>query len=113
MQITTGAENVTSGAQQDFRAATQVAFAMVAAFGMGTEVRSFSHVISNETPLQTGTRDFTLKTFDSLSGQHLSPKAQEQVDAEVRKLLQESYDRAKRILQVRERASILIKSAFL
>ncbi|KAK6970780.1 ATP-dependent zinc metalloproteaseYME1L1 [Biomphalaria glabrata] len=72
-----GPEKVTTGASSDLQQATRVATAMVMANGMSEKV---------------GLRSFT-------DNSEISPAQREVIDSEIRRLLQESYDRAKNILK--------------
>ncbi|XP_003699692.1 ATP-dependent zinc metalloprotease YME1L isoform X2 [Megachile rotundata] len=75
-----GTDNVTSGALSDFKAATEIAKEMVNLYGMSEKV-GFS--------VRMGQND----------GYQPGPATNDLVDNEVKRLLQESYDRAKTILQ--------------
>jgi ATP-dependent metalloprotease len=79
-----GNENVTTGASSDFKSATQVAENMIKYWGMSEKLGFRVVVQKNE--------------YES---ENLSPQSQEIVDQEIRRLLQESYDRAKNILKTR------------
>ncbi|CAD5115990.1 DgyrCDS4926 [Dimorphilus gyrociliatus] len=83
-----GSENVTTGASSDFLVATNLAKSMVKKFGMSDKV---------------GVRVFDDSEFDSglttLKVNDVSPATTELVDSEIRRLLYESYDRAKTILR--------------
>ncbi|XP_059146546.1 ATP-dependent zinc metalloprotease YME1 homolog [Physella acuta] len=72
-----GPEKVTTGASSDLQQATRVATAMVMANGMSEKV---------------GLRSFTDEV-------ELSPVQREIIDSEIRRLLQESYERARTILR--------------
>ncbi|XP_071103967.1 ATP-dependent zinc metalloprotease YME1L-like isoform X2 [Haliotis cracherodii] len=85
-EVIYGMDKVETGAKDDFSQATTIASAMVKEYGMSEKV---------------GTRVF--KDNNVVSGgvskiNSLSPAVQEQIDGEIKKLLQESYDRAKQIL---------------
>ncbi|KAK7092223.1 ATP-dependent zinc metalloprotease YME1L-like [Littorina saxatilis] len=88
-EVIFGQEKVTTGASSDFQSATRIATAMVKSFGMSEKVG--------------------MRTFDNGDGvdsglsmvrvNEVSPAIQEQVDMEIKRLLQESYDRARTILR--------------
>lgn len=88
-EIIFGMEKVTTGASSDFQQATQIASAMVKRFGMSEKVglRSFDDGDGFDSGLST------VKVND------VSPAVQEMVDMEIKRLLLESYDRAKSILK--------------
>jgi ATP-dependent metalloprotease len=71
-----GEDNVTSGASSDIHQATNLARAMVMKFGL-------SHKVG-------------IQYIDDK--QHLSPAQHEEIDSEVKRLLQEAYQRAKNVL---------------
>nr|XP_022312081.1 uncharacterized protein LOC111117309 [Crassostrea virginica] len=77
-EIIFGANEVTTGAHSDLKTATSIAKDMVMRYGM-------SEVL--------GTRVYSEKDL-----QMLSPKAKKEIDDEVNKLLQDSYNRAKDLL---------------
>lgn len=88
-EIIFGQEKVTTGASSDFQQATRIATAMVKKFGMSEKV---------------GMRAFDNgEGFDSglsmVRVNEVSPAVQEQVDLEIKRLLQESYERARTILR--------------
>uniref|UniRef100_A0A4W4F5X9 ATP-dependent zinc metalloprotease YME1L1 n=1 Tax=Electrophorus electricus TaxID=8005 RepID=A0A4W4F5X9_ELEEL len=72
-----GGENITTGASSDFDGATQIAKMMVTRFGMSNKLG--------------------VMTYADLSKQ--SPETQAAVEQEVRVLLQDSYERAKKLLK--------------
>ncbi|TSK34892.1 ATP-dependent zinc metalloprotease YME1L1 [Bagarius yarrelli] len=72
-----GNENITTGASSDFDGATEIAKMMVTRFGMSAKLG--------------------VMTYSDLS-KH-SPETQAAVDQEVRMLLQDSYERAKKLLK--------------
>jgi len=82
-----GAENVTSGASSDIQQVTRIARAMVTQFGMSESLGNIEYV--SEQPSYLGPQ----------SGQfNAGPEARKQIDTEVRKLVDEGYERAKSIL---------------
>ncbi|CAF1267088.1 unnamed protein product [Adineta steineri] len=83
-----GIEKVTTGAASDFSQATKLATNMVKQFGMSEKV---------------GTRSFKEDEQDAGLGfvrvNDISPTMQEMIDLEIKRLMQESYDRAKTLLK--------------
>ena len=85
-----GKENVTSGAAADIQQATKIARAMVTRFGMSEKLGKIDYSGTGETYLgSVGASPAT------------SPETQEIIDAEVRRLVDEGYLEAKRILTER------------
>ncbi|MBR9862275.1 MAG: ATP-dependent metallopeptidase FtsH/Yme1/Tma family protein [Rhodobacteraceae bacterium] len=82
-----GEENVTSGASSDIQQVTRIARAMVTQFGMSDKLGNIDYANRQDTYLgpQGG-------------GVNAGPDTQEIIDAEVRKLVDEGYERAKQIL---------------
>ena len=82
-----GPENVTSGAASDIQQVSRIARAMVTRFGMSEKL---------------GNIDYANEQFSYLGpqggGVNAGPDTQEQIDEEVRKLVDEGYETAKRIL---------------
>eukprot|EP00871_Galdieria_phlegrea_P002056 jgi/Galph1/2851/GphlegSOOS_G1501.1 len=74
-EIIFGHDNVTSGAESDFTQATKLAEAMVTRYGMSDKIGNFVLERENE-----------------------SPEMRSIIDSEMKKLLDEAYDHAKRIL---------------
>ncbi|ALG89716.1 MAG: cell division protein FtsH [Confluentimicrobium sp.] len=82
-----GKENVTSGAASDIQQVTRIARAMVTQFGMSETLGNIDY--ANEQQSYLG----------NYQGQaHASPETQEKIDEEVRKIVDEGYETAKRIL---------------
>lgn len=73
-----GENKVTQGAGSDFRQATRIAYTMVANYGMSDKLGHFS--------------------FSDSEYRNLSPEARGLIDAEVKVILEESYQRAKKML---------------
>ncbi|KAL8572122.1 hypothetical protein ACOMHN_052919 [Nucella lapillus] len=88
-EIIFGHEKVTTGASSDFQQATRIATAMVKKFGMSEKVgmRAFDSEEGFDSGLST------------VRVNEVSPAVQEQVDLEIKRLLQESYERARTILR--------------
>lgn len=84
-ELIVGAEDVTSGASSDIAQATRVARAMVTQLGMGAT---------------TGMQNFASSEFDYSV---LAPETRQQIDADVRQLLDESYKRACAMLLTRRK----------
>ncbi|CAF1195597.1 unnamed protein product [Rotaria sordida] len=83
-----GTDKITTGAASDFNQATKLATNMVKQFGMSEKV---------------GTRSFREEEQDAGLGfvrvNDISPSMQEMIDLEIKRLMQESYDRAKALLK--------------
>ena len=87
-EMTFGAENVTSGAASDIQQITKIARAMVTQFGMSEDLGNIDY--ANEQQSYLG----------PMSGGHQSgPETQSKIDIEVRKLVDEAYSNAKKILK--------------
>ncbi len=86
-EIIFGEENITSGAASDIQQATQLARAMVTQYGMSDKLGKIDYSTEQDTYL--GKMN---------SGRSISPETQEIIDAEVRKLVDEGYQKAKKIL---------------
>ncbi|RED18690.1 ATP-dependent zinc metalloprotease FtsH [Pontivivens insulae] len=82
-----GPENVTSGASSDIQQITRIARAMVTQFGMSKELGNINY--SNEQESYLGPQG---------NGTSASPEMQAKIDEEVRMLVDEAYNEAKRIL---------------
>jgi cell division protease FtsH len=82
-----GPDNVTSGASSDIQQVSRIARAMVTQFGMSEKLGNIDYANRQDTFLgpQQG-------------GLSAGPDTQEVIDAEVRKLVDEGYETAKRIL---------------
>ncbi len=85
--LTFGPENVTSGASSDIQQATRIARAMVTQFGMSEKLGNIEYSTEQQTYLgpQGG-------------GVQAGPETQELIDQEVRRLVDEGFETAKRIL---------------
>jgi len=82
-----GTEKVTSGASSDIKMATSMAQAMVTEWGLSTVVGPIFHGRSNEDMYASGAGDKTR-----------SEKTSEAIDVEIRRIVDEGYDFAKKIL---------------
>ena len=82
-----GKDNVTSGATSDIQQVSRIARAMVTQFGMSETLGNIDY--ANEQQSYLGNYS---------GGTNHSPETQEKIDAEVRKLVDEGYDRARAIL---------------
>ncbi|MCY4542844.1 MAG: ATP-dependent zinc metalloprotease FtsH [Rhodobacteraceae bacterium] len=85
-----GAENVTSGAASDIKQVTKIAREMVTQFGMSSELGNIDYANRQETFLGPYSR-----------GSDASPETLKLIDIEVRKLVDEGYTTARRILTER------------
>ncbi|XP_048862078.1 ATP-dependent zinc metalloprotease YME1L1-like [Brienomyrus brachyistius] len=86
-----GNDNVTTGASSDFDGATKIANMMVTRFGMSDKLG--------------------VMTYGDLSKQ--SPETQAAIEQEVRKLLKDSYERAKHILKTYSKEHKILADALL
>ncbi|PRX35162.1 cell division protease FtsH [Meinhardsimonia xiamenensis] len=82
-----GKENVTSGAASDIQQVTRIARAMVTQFGFSEELGMVDYANEQES---------YLGTYNTPA--HVSPETQEKIDAEVKRIVDEGYQTAKRIL---------------
>ena len=82
-----GKDNVTSGASSDIQQATRIARAMVTQFGMSEKLGNIEYVSEQQTYIGGQGSQFVA-----------GPEARKQIDAEVRRLVDEGYETAKRIL---------------
>lgn len=101
-ELVYGAEKVTVGASQDFQQATVIATNMVKKFGMSEKV---------------GVRVFHDEDFDTglsfLKLNEVGPATTEAVDNEIKRLLQESYERARVILKAHQAEHKLLAQALM
>ena len=86
-ELTFGPENVTSGASSDIKQATRIARAMVTQFGMSDKLGNIDYANEEQS---------FLGSFSQ--GVQISPETQKMIDAEVRRLVDEGYETARRIL---------------
>ena len=84
-ELTFGAENVTSGASSDIQMVTRTARAMVTQFGMSKELGNIEYVQQDN-------------NYGGGSQFVAGPEARKKIDAEIRALVDEGYETAKRIL---------------
>ena len=83
-ELTFGPENITSGAASDIQQVTKIARAMVTQFGFSEELGNVDYTPSEQQGM-----------FQPSAA---SPETQERIDAEVRKIVDEGYETARRIL---------------
>lgn len=88
-----GEDKVTTGAYSDLKQATSVARNMVRNFGMSHQVGLAVHEDTRDEPIANGTL--------------------ENIDNEVKLLLQESYERAKKLLKAKDKELHLLSQALL
>ncbi|MBL9059259.1 MAG: ATP-dependent zinc metalloprotease FtsH, partial [Mangrovicoccus sp.] len=86
-ELVFGKENVTSGAASDIQQVSRIARAMVTQFGFSDELGNIDYANEQES---------FLGSYQSHS--NISPETQQKIDAEVRRLVDEGYAEAKRIL---------------
>ena len=82
-----GPENVTSGASSDIQQITKIARAMVTQFGMSDILGNIDFI--NEQQSYLGPASNSIQA---------GPETQEKIDLEIRKIVDEGYDKAKQIL---------------
>ncbi len=81
---------ISSGAQNDLEVATEIARSMVCRFGMSEKIGPVA-LVKETSPF--------LKVPGLTDQQQLSPELQAEVDKEVRRVIEEQYERAKKILK--------------
>ena len=86
-ELVFGPENVTSGAASDIQQVTKIARAMVMQFGMSEELGNIDYAQEHQTYLGSLNQ-----------GPRISPDTQERIDSEVKRICDEGYAIAKRIL---------------
>jgi len=91
-ELLNGKDNVTTGASNDFMQATQVATAMVTQFGMSDAVRARFIGSSG------GAGPFMGRDFMSGGAPPVSQKMKQKIDQEVRRFVEEQYNRGKYLL---------------
>ncbi|PQM54974.1 MAG: cell division protein FtsH [Rhodobacteraceae bacterium] len=82
-----GPDNVTSGASSDIQQITKIARAMVTQFGMSDELGNIDFI--NEQQAYLGPASNSIQA---------GPETQEKIDLEIRKIVDEGYETAKKIL---------------
>ncbi|XP_025208239.1 ATP-dependent zinc metalloprotease YME1 homolog isoform X2 [Melanaphis sacchari] len=93
-----GPEKVTTGASNDLKQATNIATRMVKELGMSDKV---------------GLRTHESQSNEIMSFNDLSPATNELIDNEIKRIMQESYERAKSILNVHHKEHKLLAEALL
>ncbi|XP_060855852.1 ATP-dependent zinc metalloprotease YME1L isoform X1 [Metopolophium dirhodum] len=93
-----GPEKVTTGASNDLKQATNIATRMVKELGMSEKV---------------GLRTHESQSNEIMSFNDLSPATNELIDNEIKRIMQESYERAKSILNVHHKEHKLLAEALL
>ncbi|XP_040355096.1 ATP-dependent zinc metalloprotease YME1L isoform X4 [Ixodes scapularis] len=93
-----GSEKITSGASSDLRQATALATNMVKEWGMSEKV---------------GVRTFEEDRNSLIVVNELSPNTSEIIDTEIKRILHESYERAKSILKTHQKEHKLLAEALL
>ena len=86
-EIIFGPENVTSGASSDIQQITKIARAMVTQFGMSNELGNIDFINEQQNYLGPSTGNI-----------QAGPETQEKIDSEIRRIVDEGYDTAKKIL---------------
>ncbi|MEO1329510.1 MAG: ATP-dependent zinc metalloprotease FtsH [Pseudomonadota bacterium] len=86
-EIIFGEEQVTNGAASDIQQVTRIAKAMVTQFGMSDKLGAIDYSGNRETYLGMQS-----------AGADVSPETQQVIDEEIRRLVEEGYETAKRVL---------------
>ncbi|KAK7920634.1 ATP-dependent metallopeptidase HflB [Apiospora marii] len=89
-EIVYGVDNVSSGASSDLKSATHTAFTMVAALGMSSKLGHMDYASRYE---------------------NLSSETKAQIEAEVQRILNESYERCRKLLTERRKELDLLAQA--
>nr|XP_037278622.1 LOW QUALITY PROTEIN: ATP-dependent zinc metalloprotease YME1L-like [Rhipicephalus microplus] len=97
-ELVFGSEKITSGASSDLKQATALATNMVKEWGMSEKV---------------GVRTFDEDHSSLIVVNELAPNTSEVIDAEIKRLLHESYERAKAILKTHQKEHKLLAEALL
>lgn len=97
-EIIFGPEKITSGASSDLKQATSMAINMVKEWGMSEKV---------------GVRTFEEDHNSLVVVNELAPSTSESIDSEIKRLLTESYERAKTILRTHSKEHKLLAEALL
>ncbi|XP_077524849.1 ATP-dependent zinc metalloprotease YME1L isoform X4 [Amblyomma americanum] len=97
-ELVFGTEKVTSGASSDLKQATALATNMVKEWGMSEKV---------------GVRTFDEDRSSLIVVNELAPNTAEVIDTEIKRLLHESYERAKAILKTHQKEHKLLAEALL
>jgi cell division protease FtsH len=103
-EITFGKDNITSGASSDIQQATKMAKAMVTQFGYSDQLGTVAYGDNQE------------EVFLGMSmgrTQNLSEATAQKVDAEVRRLVEEGYETARRILTEKKAEFEMLAKALL
>lgn len=94
-----GPDRITSGASSDLKQATSIATHMVREWGMSERVGLRTHADSNSSGF--------------VAVNELSPVTTEMIDSEIKRLLSESYERAKTILRTHQKEHKMLAEALL
>ena len=86
-EVIFGPDNVTSGASSDIQQITKIARAMVTQFGMSNELGNIDFINEQQTYLGPSTGNI-----------QAGPETQEKIDSEIRRIVDEGYETAKKIL---------------
>ena len=86
-EIIFGPENVTSGASSDIQQITKIARAMVTQFGMSNELGNIDFINEQQNYLSPSSGNI-----------QAGPETQEKIDSEIRRIVDEGYETAKKIL---------------
>jgi cell division protease FtsH len=103
-EIKFGKENITSGAASDIEQATKLARAMVTRWGFSDELGQVAYG-ENQEEIFLG--------HSVARQQHMSESTQQKIDAEVRRLIDEAYTKARQILTEKEKDWIALAEGLL
>jgi len=101
-EIIFGDENITSGAASDIKQATQLARDMVSRYGMSDKLGHIDYSTEQDSYLGPVS-----------SGRNISPHTQELIDAEVRRIVDDGYNKAKQILTAKKQDLINLAKGLL
>lgn len=90
-EIIFGAEKVTTGASNDIHRASEIARSMVTKWGLSDKMGPLQYGEDNDQP-------FLGHSMGVQNSRHLSEKTTSEIDAEVRRIIDENYARAKKLL---------------
>lgn len=97
-ELVFGLDKITSGASSDLQQATSIAIHMVKDWGMSEKVGLRTHDGNNSGPVVVN---------------DLSPSTSDLIDSEIKRILTESYERAKNILKTHQREHKMLAEALL
>jgi cell division protease FtsH len=81
---------LTTGASSDFQRASDIARQMVTAWGMSRKLGTLAYGEKDDSPFMMG---------PSMRSRNYSERTQQEIDAEIRSIVQQQYDRARALLE--------------